>query len=345
MKHLGFHAPSLGIDDGEFSADQLNNAFEVALDGIEAVLRLATVQQIDFPSSLLVSMLETPPSDMFYIDTIFLANRWKIIVHPAAYPTSHPVRSLTNACLNADAFGTEISLEDINSWLMWAFEYNGSGSDLLNPWFSGARPDDGALAYSGDLFSLYVLPFWSFVDAPPSSCQIARDFSYAQLREAHDYRDIYPFQFYSPETRISSLRSSNSGSMQRLIAETEGVFSQLRSSRASRCWLTSPTARVTNVNEYVNLRRQPDFSARVIRRVPLGEQVRPLRYDNITVIGRERDRQSCISACQAFGANHEDQVARDRVQGCIEDNFVWYEITDTRGNRGWVSRKFLEEVE
>lgn len=111
------------------------------------------------------------------------------------------------------------------------------------------------------------------------------------------------------------------------------------------CWLTSPTARVTNVNEYVNLRRQPDFSARVIRRVPLGEQVRPVRFDNLSVIGQERARHSCINACQAFGANPDDRSARDRVQKCIDDNMLWYEITDARGNRGWVSRKFLKEAE
>jgi hypothetical protein len=111
------------------------------------------------------------------------------------------------------------------------------------------------------------------------------------------------------------------------------------------CWLASPNAHVTNVNEYVNLRLQPDFTARVIRQVLLGEQVRPLRFDDLSVIGQERDRQSCINACQAFGANSEDRTSRDRVQQCIDDNMLWYEITDARGNRGWVSRKFLEEVE
>jgi len=112
-----------------------------------------------------------------------------------------------------------------------------------------------------------------------------------------------------------------------------------------RCWLTSSIARITNVNEYANLRRQPDFSAPVIRQVPLGEGVRPLRFDNITVIGQERDRQSCINACQAFARNAEDPAARDRAQQCIQDNMIWYEITDARGNRGWVSRRFLEVVQ
>jgi hypothetical protein len=111
------------------------------------------------------------------------------------------------------------------------------------------------------------------------------------------------------------------------------------------CWLTSPTARIVNVNEYANLRRQPDFAATVLRRLPLGEQVRVPRFDNITIVGQDRDRQSCINACQAFDRNPGDRAARDRAQQCINDNFVWYEITDARGNRGWVSRRFLQEVE
>lgn len=109
------------------------------------------------------------------------------------------------------------------------------------------------------------------------------------------------------------------------------------------CWLTSPIARITNVSEYVNLRRQADFSAPVVRQVPLGEGVRAQRADNITIIGQERDRQSCINACQAFGRYADDRAARDRAQQCINDNMLWYEITDARGNRGWVSRKFLDE--
>jgi SH3-like domain-containing protein len=40
-----------------------------------------------------------------------------------------------------------------------------------------------------------------------------------------------------------------------------------------------------------------------------------------------------------------DGSARDRAQQCIADNMLWYEITDARGNRGWVSRRFLEEAE
>ena len=149
---------------------------------------------------------------------------------------------------------------------------------------------------------------------------------------------------FNPETKLKDLPLDIEATWQEFLKANGGR--ELGASRSwASCWLTSPSARIINVDEYVNLRRQPDFSAPVVRQVPLGEQVRATRADNITVIGQERDRQSCINACQAFGANFEDGNARDRVQQCIGDNMLWYEITDARGNRGWVSRKFLEEVE
>jgi hypothetical protein len=112
---------------------------------------------------------------------------------------------------------------------------------------------------------------------------------------------------------------------------------------AVACWLRSPTARITNVNEYANLRFQPDFASTVLRQLPLGEQVRVLTpHSNILVSDRNN---SCRNACQAFSRNPNDRQARDIVQQCINDNILWYEITDARGNRGWVSRRFLQEVE
>ncbi len=111
------------------------------------------------------------------------------------------------------------------------------------------------------------------------------------------------------------------------------------------CWLTLSSARITNVSEYVNLRRQPDFSSSILRQVQLGERVRLQQADNITITGQERDRQSCINACQAFSRNAEDRTARNRTLQCIQDNMIWYEVNDARGNRGWISRRYLEETQ
>lgn len=112
-----------------------------------------------------------------------------------------------------------------------------------------------------------------------------------------------------------------------------------------KCWLNAPIARITNVKEYVNLRRQPDFRAPVIREVPLGEQVCPTQVDNVLITGDQRGYDACVNACQAYSRSPNDRPAEDRVQKCIDDNMLWYEIIDARGNRGWASRRFLEEVQ
>ncbi|NHQ76084.1 hypothetical protein HAT86_16730 [Roseovarius gahaiensis] len=342
---LGFHAPSLGIDDGQFTADQLNRAFQVALDGIQAVLRLATDQQIDFPPSLLVSMLETPPADMFYVDTIHEANRWKINLHPVAYPTGSPIPALTFACLNAYVFGTEIRLEPLRHWFERILEPQSQYAILRSDYplseYFGEMPQ----SFFEENFTLRVLPMWSFLDAPAGFCIIARDLATVTLWDANGLTHLHPFQFYSPDTRISNLPWDGSGSAERLATESAAAFAQLQPNRVLSCWLTSPTARVTNVNKYVNLRRRPDFSAAVFREVPLGERVSLIKASSMWFIEAQPEREDCFEACQAIGANRRDTTAAGRVRQCIDDNRLWYEITDARGNRGWVSRKFLEEVE
>jgi hypothetical protein len=79
---------------------------------------------------------------------------------------------------------------------------------------------------------------------------------------------IWPFQSFPSETQISSLSWATPISAKDFVQTARSTFvtPSLKS-----CWLTSPIAQITNVNEYVNLRRQPDFSAPVIREVPLGQ--------------------------------------------------------------------------
>lgn len=330
LGRLGFHAPSLGLERGQFTAEQLNSAFQAALDGVEAVLRLATESQIMFPQSLMVEMLSTPADKMMYIDTIYLANRWAITVQPVGLPVSPSIEHLIHSCHNYAVRHTDVSLKNIYFSLEWFL------SREIDTMFD-AHGDFGIRA--AGQFS----PTGDLTDGRGEVCYFDR--SLENVCISHTCVPFWAFSVYPPATQLSTLPSDTSFSSESFLQGISHIAAALLEDEMQDCLLSAPTARVTNVEEYVNLRRQPDFSARVIRQVPLGEQVRPLRFDNLSVIGQERDRQSCINACQAFGANSEDRTARDRVQQCIEDNMLWYEITDARGNRGWVSRKFLEEGE
>jgi len=183
---------------------------------------------------------------------------------------------------------------------------------------------------------------------------LVRDFVYSMGADGNAYISLMlrerPNRFYVPSVQVlceanivTWAQRTCSGSEVVAPHNQQPKFSE---SSATTCWLTSSTTRITNVNEYVNLRRQPNFSAPVIRQVPLGEQVRVVDPNTFnTGVGTQRERDACGRSCQAFGRNRDDAVARDQVQQCIDDNMLWFEITDTRGNRGWVSRKFLEEVD
>lgn len=148
------------------------------------------------------------------------------------------------------------------------------------------------------------------------------------------------FASYPLDTPLSSLPAPDHSAD---LAFIEGFRNrQALQTQPNSCWLTSSPARVTNVNEYVNLRREPGFSARVVRRVPLGEQVQ-VTSSNPRGFGSARAIQNCQNACQALDRNLGDPAALARARQCIDDNVIWYEVTDARGNRGWISRRFLQQ--
>jgi hypothetical protein len=328
---LGFHAPSIEIPSGQYSEQQVTQAWNVALQAIAEIVNLRSrevlglVNYYEFHERLLYHMLVTPPDSMYYIDTVEKAAKYGISVYPVGINSAQPLAALFNLCNNSSiANGGVMVVYSEHHMPRIRFV----GPDALEANYESGFGMEGA---GGCSLSLSLETLFSERDA-----LLAGEF-------VHPHSGTYIMSF-DPSTRLDQLPTDIEGTWREFI-------SRLRASAApavpafGSCWLTSPTARIVNVNEYANLRRQPDFAATVLRRLPLGEQVRVPRFDNITIVGQDRDRQSCINACQAFDRNPRDRAARDIVQQCINDNMIWYEITDARGNRGWVSRRFLQEVE
>ena len=95
---LGFHAPTLVVPDGVYSSDVINQAYATA---IKSISRLINIQdKIDFPRSLVVAMVDTPPTKMTYVLTAGQAIDWKIRVAPSRYPDTLTRLGLWNACNN-----------------------------------------------------------------------------------------------------------------------------------------------------------------------------------------------------------------------------------------------------
>ncbi len=105
LARLGFHAPSLGIAEGSYSADVVSKAYAVALAGMGQLYDIAGF--IKFPASLIGEMIATPPDQMMYIDTIGQAARWYIGVGPTVSPSGMPALAVINTCNNHYLFGVE----------------------------------------------------------------------------------------------------------------------------------------------------------------------------------------------------------------------------------------------
>jgi hypothetical protein len=380
---LGFHAPSLVIQNGQYDEATVAQAYGVALAALRALSEArntvfrgyvpgtdqATFFRYRFPESLLLEMLGTPPDQMRYVRTVAEASRWDIRIGPIRFPSlTAPYARFAAACDNIVGYWSELTefyfqeppfldalLDAQNGGIAEEFEVQAAGSlsayggwSQPNAW-RGVRDENGLRLIA----NLYEYIYECDVEIFSYEQAIYNPFIPVGAVIFGSLRYFYPFQLFDPATEISILapQPGPAFDINNLISDLTAEVAATMAASApvapsfGSCWLTSPTARVINVNEYVNLRRRPDFSAPVIRQVPLGERVRAQRADNITIIGQERDRQSCINACQAFSRNAEDHAARDRAQQCINDNMLWYEVTDARGNRGWVSRKFLEEAE
>ena len=93
------------------------------------------------------------------------------------------------------------------------------------------------------------------------------------------------------------------------------------------CGINSQAARITNVDNYTNLRQQAGLNGPVISQVPVNATasvVNPgafLRYDR------------CAAACNGTNQN--------AIKQCIDNNDVWIEV-QYNGRKGFLSRKFLE---
>ena len=95
---VGFHAPSLNVDSGSFSSDELNKAYQIALQSIAELLKFREGQNsyarkgeaFVFRDSLLEEMLRVPPQQMQYIQTIGQAFEYQIAVYPVVLPGSVP---------------------------------------------------------------------------------------------------------------------------------------------------------------------------------------------------------------------------------------------------------------
>ncbi len=93
---LGFHAPSLVVPGGSYTEEQVNIAYKIAVRGIGDLLERSGDMKVSH--TLVSKMLQTPPEDFFYIDTVHKAGRWLIPVVGTYHPAEITPLAVSNAC-------------------------------------------------------------------------------------------------------------------------------------------------------------------------------------------------------------------------------------------------------
>ena len=105
---LGFHAPSLIVEDGIYDRESVTRSYEVALktvaDTASQLMQAGRSKDGDFlKGSLRALMLSAPAGSMAYVETVDQAGRWDIDIGPLQpMPLTDPL--VKTACLNMEAW-------------------------------------------------------------------------------------------------------------------------------------------------------------------------------------------------------------------------------------------------
>jgi hypothetical protein len=79
LARLGFHSPSLTVpDSGTVPVGQVATAYDIALKSMAGIVD--RMEELNFPRSLLSTMLSTPASAMYIVENVDDINRWDIFI-------------------------------------------------------------------------------------------------------------------------------------------------------------------------------------------------------------------------------------------------------------------------
>lgn len=210
---LGFHAPSLAVEDGNYSADSVGLAYSIALEGIGQLQKLK--EEIYITDALMSIILTTPPDSMTYLTTVRDSASWHIQVLPTVSPDKLTNELVMTACNNMNlaapkAAGAAASLKptlkdsditylDVNSRNSFVYvevdeTYRYPGKVLCKFGWDPLDPSDGdpetTYMLDGELDVFMALPYaWFAPDVMPLVDLARRD---DMQVEARDYSAPIP---------------------------------------------------------------------------------------------------------------------------------------------------------
>lgn len=364
---LGYHSPGILIEDRNFSSTEVKRAWDIALLSIAEILKIRNVEPTPnssgsyfFRDELLESMLRVSFDDMRYITTVHDALFYNIIVYPAILPfqiigADDQVVSLSdpafaNACRSLGIMAEDFYIDSGPSDASLIYDQDLGTLKFTANFDEGKNVTTceieyrlvGSEAFNWDTQEIQGVDL--FFQSDTRSSWMVGNIRASDWWIPENHYKVAAFMHYPANTRIIDLehpknhQSINSTMLS--VIERGFMNSYEYNSGQFSCFISSDQARIINVNEFVNLRNRAGFTSRVIERIMKGETVRLVNGNSI------RSTRSCIDACQALsvGAREYEEI-RDFASQCVENNDVWIEVVTSNNRRGWISRKFLGEVQ
>lgn len=117
---LGFHVPSLVVEEGNYQKDSVEKAYQIAMRSIsDMIFKLVQKQGFEggntMKLALIGEMISTPSNQMFMIDTVDKVGRWDIRIAPSVLPQNITDTQYYQACLNIVSWGKDESSHQIAS--------------------------------------------------------------------------------------------------------------------------------------------------------------------------------------------------------------------------------------
>ncbi|WP_417209967.1 hypothetical protein [Antarctobacter sp.] len=139
---LGFHAPSLQVNRGQYSDETVTRAYGLAMETLARTIE-DLMQNRGFEDgehlkpSLMAAMLRTPPDRMLYVETVDQAGRWGIGVGPLRSSGIRvSERDFRRACTNekswtADASAVQQDTYWTENFVNWKTEDWGDSVEVI----------------------------------------------------------------------------------------------------------------------------------------------------------------------------------------------------------------------
>ncbi|MFY9325364.1 MAG: hypothetical protein WAO29_02785 [Candidatus Nanopelagicales bacterium] len=319
---IGLHAPKLILPKGTFTEEDVAKAYDLSVFTIREIMKMPA-----FPPAGVRYMTSTPSSEMYIPKTFFEMSELGVTLLGFSFaPRQLPVeQQMENAC----------------RWAIWQT----GGSNYFNNPTNRVMEFVGFKGVSSNVEELAIEAEFSVLDGEESyyPCNVKVGFRKNRVTGSLDYfsasvnvlgQEVSSnyIGIYSPNASYLDIYRLPELSPDQFIAVAKAIEDDVlekdsENLQTPKCFISSPTSTITNVQNFTNLRRQAGLNGQVMVQVPLGASVSVVNPGNFLRTDR------CASICNGTNQN--------AIKQCIDNNDVWIEVQHN-GRRGFLSRKFLE---